>query len=196
LATRLATPIIKLIDAAERVRAGDLTARVDEPGSTDELGSLSRAFNRMTSQLAAQRTALMDVNRQLDERRRFTETVLAGVSAGVIGLDREGVVELPNRSAGEYLAVEGETMIGRPITDIVPELAALLKAASDRPERSVQDEITLARAGQTRVLLVRVAAERAEIGSGRLCRHAGRYHRVAGGAAAGGLGRCGTPHRA
>jgi len=162
LATRLATPIIKLIDAAERVRAGDLSARVEEPGSTDELGSLSRAFNRMTSQLAAQRTDLMDANRQLDERRRFTETVLAGVSAGVIGLDRDGIVELPNRSAIDYLAVDAPTMIGRKLTAIVPEMAALLQTAASLPERSVQDEITLSRQGRTRVLLIRVVAERAQ----------------------------------
>jgi two-component system nitrogen regulation sensor histidine kinase NtrY len=161
LATRLATPIIKLIDAAERVRAGDLTARVEETDSTDELGSLSRAFNRMTSQLATQRTDLMDVNRQLDERRRFTETVLAGVSAGVIGLDRDGYVELPNRTALDYLAVDPEAMIGGPFTDIVPEAAALLRAAEDRPEKPVQDEVTIFRDGRARTLLMRVVAERA-----------------------------------
>lgn len=160
LATRLATPIIKLIDAAEKVRGGDLTARVEEPDSTDELGSLSRAFNRMTSQLSAQRRDLMDVNQQLDERRRFTETVLAGVSAGVIGLDRDGLVTLPNRTALEYLALDGEAMIGRPLTELVPEIVSLLRAARERPERSVQDEITLSRQGQTRMLLVRVVAER------------------------------------
>jgi|SRR5579859_736591 len=161
LATRLATPIIRLIDAAERVRGGDLTARVEEPDSTDELSSLSRAFNRMTSQLAAQRTDLMDVNRQLDERRRFTETVLAGVSAGVIGLDREGNVELPNRTAIDYMMVDPVGMIGNPFTDIVPEAAPLLRAAEDRPEKPVQDEVTLLRHGRARTLLVRVVAERA-----------------------------------
>jgi two-component system nitrogen regulation sensor histidine kinase NtrY len=114
----------------------------------------------MTSQLAAQRTDLMDVNRQLDERRRFTETVLAGVSAGVIGLDREGNVELPNRTAIDYLAVDPVSMIGNPFTDIVPEAAALLRGAEDRPEKPVQDEVTLLRHGRARTLLVRVVAER------------------------------------
>jgi two-component system nitrogen regulation sensor histidine kinase NtrY len=162
LATRMATPIIKLIDAAERVRGGDLAARVEEPASTDELASLSRAFNRMTSQLAAQRRDLMDVNQQLDERRRFTETVLAGVSAGVIGLDRHGAVNLPNRVALDYLAADAKQTIGRPLAELMPEIAPLLTAAAERPERSVQDEVTLSRDGRTRVLLVRVVAERAE----------------------------------
>ncbi len=110
VSSQLASPIMNLIDAAERVRGGDLSARVavrdQAPG--DEIDSLSRAFNRMTSQLATQRTELIEANRQLDERRRFSEAVLAGVTAGVIGLDREGRVELPNRSAAELLAIRAE----------------------------------------------------------------------------------------
>lgn len=103
IANQIARPIGHLIRAAEQVRAGDLTVRVPEKATGDEVAGLSRAFNRMTSQLAAQRGELLDVNNQLDERRRFTETVLAGVSAGVIGLDAKGRIELPNRAASELL---------------------------------------------------------------------------------------------
>ena len=160
LATQLATPIIRLIDAAERVRGGDLSARVDDAGATDELGSLSRAFNRMTSQLDTQRRELVGANRELDERRRFTETVLAGVSAGIIGLDPLGNIELANRSAAEYLSVEPEAIIGRALGAVVPEMVELLESVRRRPERSVQDEMKLARGGRMRVLLARISAER------------------------------------
>jgi hypothetical protein len=71
--------------AAERIRAGDLAARVPEGEKDDELVSLSRAFNRMTYQIQSQQRELIEANRQLDERRRFTETVLTGVSAGSSG---------------------------------------------------------------------------------------------------------------
>ena len=67
----------------ERVRGGDLTVRVDEVQTGDELAGLMRAFNRMTGQLAAQRGELMDAYSTIDERRRFTETVLSGVSAAI-----------------------------------------------------------------------------------------------------------------
>ena len=87
LATALARPIVDLIGAAERVRSGDLSVRVREISASDEVAYLGRAFNRMTERLSEQQNALKDTNAQLDERRRFTETVLAGVSAGVIGLD-------------------------------------------------------------------------------------------------------------
>lgn len=160
LATILAKPIVALIEAAGKVRGGDLSARVWEAGGSDELSSLSRAFNRMTSQLAAQRQDLVDANRQLDERRRFTETVLAGVSAGIVGLDADGRVNLPNRSASELLGADLDAAIGRAFVEIVPEAAEQIEAVRRRPDKPAQAEIKLRRDGRARILLVRAAAER------------------------------------
>ncbi|HEV2650275.1 MAG TPA: HAMP domain-containing protein, partial [Rhizomicrobium sp.] len=76
-ANRLVRPISSLIGAAERVTEGDLKAQVEVERFDDEVGALGVAFNRMISQLDAQRTALVTVNRQNDDRRLFMETVLA-----------------------------------------------------------------------------------------------------------------------
>ncbi len=162
LATQLARPIVSLINAAERVRAGDLSVRVEQHDGSDELASLSRAFNRMTEQIASQQHAVMEANRLLDERRRFTETVLAGVSAGVVGLDADGRIHLPNRSASVLLGIDLENKIGLPLAEVAPEMAAMVDAVRARPERLLQDEIVLARPGTRRILLVRVAPERME----------------------------------
>ena len=159
LATRLARPIANLIDAAERVREGDLTARVADSEASGELGSLSRAFNRMTSQLDGQRRALVEANWQLDERRRFTEAVLTGVSAGVVGLDRFANINLPNRSACELLATDLHARIGQPLAEAVPEMAECIEAARRRPDKAAQHEIGITRDGKLRTLLVRVTAE-------------------------------------
>ncbi|MBM3571650.1 MAG: PAS domain-containing sensor histidine kinase [Alphaproteobacteria bacterium] len=159
MATRLARPISLLIAAAERVRAGDLAARVPEGPTGDELESLSRAFNRMTSQIEGQRGELVEANRQLDIRRRFTEAVLAGVSAGVIGLDIQGRVNLPNRSAAVLLSVDLDRHIGQPLADIVPEMAELIDKAAERPERLSQGQITVERNRRRHILLVRIAAD-------------------------------------
>jgi len=160
MATRLATPIARLIDAAERVRSGDLGARVAEDAA-DEVGVLSRAFNRMTHQLSSQRQDLMDANRQLDERRRFTETVLAGVSAGVIGLDRDGLIHLPNRSASELVGLSLDELVGQDLRQVLPDLTEALEEAMRRPDKLVQREVRLAiPGGRGRILLVRVTAER------------------------------------
>jgi len=160
-ATQLARPIRALIGAAERVRGGDLSARVEEGPVGDELGTLSRAFNRMTSQLETQRRELVEANRQLDSRRRFTETVLAGVSAGVIGLDEEGRINLPNRSGSELLGCDVDRLRGQLLGEAIPEMAQLMEDARHQPDRLVQSEIRVQRAGRGRTLLVRITAERA-----------------------------------
>ncbi len=159
-ATKLSQPIGRLIEAAERVGSGDLSARVDVSEDPDEIGSLSEAFNRMTGELASQRHDLLEVNRQLDHRSRFIEAVLGGVSAGVIGLDRKGEITLPNRSACELLSMTEQDLRGTKIADVVPEMAELAEVARKQPKRLSERTITLLRPdGTARRLLVRVAAE-------------------------------------
>ncbi len=159
MANQIARPIGRLINAAERVRGGDLAVRVPEARTDDEVAGLSRAFNRMTGQLAAQRAELMDAYRQIDERRRFTETVLSGVSAGVIGLDAQGRIELPNRAADELLGVDLLAATGRNLADVVPEFAPLITEAQGAPERARTAEIQIGAANRRRTLLVRIGAD-------------------------------------
>ncbi|MFQ5773180.1 MAG: ATP-binding protein [Kiloniellaceae bacterium] len=159
-ATHLSRPIGKLIAAADRVGSGDLKARVDEQENLGEIGSLARAFNRMTGELDSQRHELLEANRQLGHRTRFIEAVLGGVSAGVIGLDKTGVVTLPNRSACGLLSAEPDALRGKRLKEVVPEMADLLAVARRRPKQRAERTIALARAdGTTRRLLVRIAAE-------------------------------------
>ncbi|WP_458096880.1 ATP-binding protein [Roseomonas sp. WA12] len=159
MANQIARPIARLINAAERVRGGDLSVRVDEGRMDDEVGSLSRAFNRMTNQLAAQRSELLEAYRQLDDRRRFTESVLAGVSAGVIGLDAEGRINLPNRPASDLLGQDLDAAVGRPLAEVVPEFRAFLAAAAATPEKPRTDEIPVPGPSGRRTLLARIGAE-------------------------------------
>jgi len=159
-AKQLVQPVSALIEAAEQVRAGDLSTRVKEPDAADELSILSRTFNRMTSQLGSQRAELIEANRLLDRRRRFTETVLAGVSAGVIGLDPDGNITLANRTAAEFLGGEPALLAGRPLAEILPELLPILDQLEPAQTKLVQSQFELRRPGLTqRTLLVRIAAE-------------------------------------
>lgn len=160
-ATRLTEPISALIAATEQVRAGDLSARVREALTDDELDTLSRAFNRMTAQLATQHAELMEAAKQMDDRRRFTETVLSGVSAGVIGLDAQGRINLPNRSASHLLGMSLEELIGHRLTEVVPELAEPLAAAqAEGWQSNAENEVKIRVGGTQRVFLVRIAQER------------------------------------
>jgi two-component system nitrogen regulation sensor histidine kinase NtrY len=113
----------------------------------------------MTGQLAAQRSELMDAYSQIDERRRFTETVLAGVSAGVIGLDSQGLIELPNRTADELLGLDLLAATGHKLAEIVPEFANLFAEVAAAPERARTAEIQTGPPNHRRILLVRIGAE-------------------------------------
>jgi two-component system nitrogen regulation sensor histidine kinase NtrY len=159
-ADRLVRPISNLIRASERVSEGDLKAQVTVERDDDEIGRLGLAFNRMTSQLSTQRAALVDANLQIDERRRFTETVLAGVSAGVIGLDGEGQITIVNRAAARLLDATPEELEGRHYAEAVPELAGLIRKTISEPAGRASGEVAIKRAGTPRTLSVQVTSER------------------------------------
>ena len=159
-ANRLVGPVRGLMVAAERIRDGDLSARVEEGVGDDEIGSLSRAFNRMTQQLSEQREELVAANRAMDRRRRFTEAVLSGVSAGVVSLDGSGIITLPNSSAAQLLETSIEALVGKAFGEAVPEMTALLQQARQRPGRTVEGEVSLIRKGHRRSFMVRIRTDR------------------------------------
>ncbi|HEX8382643.1 MAG TPA: ATP-binding protein [Sphingomonas sp.] len=124
VADRLVAPVGELVGAARRVAGGDLSARVSDPRSRDEVGTLARVFNQMTGQLEQQNSALVSANAQLENRRALIEAVMAGVSAGVIATAPNRIVQIANRSAGALLGVE--ELVGRHLGQVSPELDALL----------------------------------------------------------------------
>ncbi len=157
---QMVVPISALISAADRVRGGDLSARVPEFDRQDEFDVLARAFNRMTSQIHEQRDELVTANRQLDQRRRFTETVLAGVSSGIVGVDQKGKITLANSSAADMFETDSNALVGKKVAELMGELKPLLKQAYERPDKITQSELPYRRADDSkRILLVRIAIE-------------------------------------
>ena len=161
LAVRLIDPLIALMVATERVRGGDYSIKVPEGRRDDEIANLGRTFNRMTGQLEAQRRDLMDANRELDERRRFIEAVLSGVSAGVMAIDADYQIRLCNRAALELLGCkEDADYTERLITDLLPAVAPLLSQAKAKPEKIASGDVGLERDDTRITLHVQVTAER------------------------------------
>lgn len=159
-ASRLTRPIRFLVEASERVRGGDFSARIKDATSKDEFGTLSRSFNRMTEQLEAQRGELIDANRRLDERRRFTETVLSGVSAGVIALNSEKKITLFNRSSAAILErINKQLADGQNISKFLPDLEGLLAKSESMPGDIAEGTMTLGNDDKAITLHVRVTVE-------------------------------------
>jgi len=158
-ANRLVRPISDLVEASEKVSSGDLSAQVRVDHDDDELGTLGNAFNRMTYQLAVQRDDLVEASRVNEARRRFTETVLSGVSAGVVGVDHDGALTIVNRAAARLLDATPEDMEGSHYAQTMPELAALVRRAMDEPVGRASGEVQVRRGGKTRTLSVQVSSE-------------------------------------
>jgi two-component system nitrogen regulation sensor histidine kinase NtrY len=152
----IAAPVARLIQAAGRVSAGDLSARVEIGRDPAEIANLSRAFNRMTGDLKAQQEALRAAQVEAESRRLFTEAVLLGVSAGVIGLDDRGHVSAVNRQARDLLALEADAGEGRLLAEIAPELDGVATRALTR-EGEAEEDVDVTRAGESRRLRVRAS---------------------------------------
>jgi two-component system nitrogen regulation sensor histidine kinase NtrY len=158
-ANRLVAPIRRLIGAANLVSTGNLFVRVPVRASEGDLAHLGETFNRMTQELRTQRDDIVRARDVIDSRRRFTEAVLAGASAGVIGVDGNGCVSILNRSAEKLIGRSETEALGRPLVEVLPELADIMAAAQSGAQRLTQDQMTISRAGRERNLSVRVTSE-------------------------------------
>ncbi len=165
-ADRLVTPIRTLIAATDQVSAGNLNVRVKVDRSQGELARLAAVFNNMTTELNLQQSRLLEANRINDERREFTEAVLAGVPAAVIGVDADGIVTILNRTAEELSLndAKGQATVGANIAEVMPEIAPLLSDAVELFPRAVQSQVTMKRAGAERTFNIRVTSARADEG--------------------------------
>jgi two-component system nitrogen regulation sensor histidine kinase NtrY len=159
-ARSLVSPIRRLIGAAQQVSAGNLDVHVPARRSTGDLAALAATFNTMTSQLKSQRSELLAAHDKIDERRRFTEAVLSGVSAGVLGLDEKGRVTLVNRFALAALELGERDLVGKPLGQVVPELEPILEEARQRSRGPAHTQIQLIRNNEPRTFNVQVTQER------------------------------------
>ncbi|MDF1614564.1 sensor histidine kinase [Desulfurivibrio dismutans] len=163
VASGLTGPIRKLAEATRRVADGDLEFELEKT-SGDEMGTLVDSFNRMTRDLLTSRRQIEQNAQELDRRRRYTETILQNVAAGVISLDDSGRVITINRFAEELLKVRQKEIVGRHYRAILhrqhlkvlegflQELARSGKNSIQRPLRlTVGEEILSLRINFTRL---------------------------------------------
>jgi two-component system nitrogen regulation sensor histidine kinase NtrY len=159
-ANMLVAPIRRLIGAADQVSKGNLYVQVETDKSAGDLANLGATFNNMTAQLRGQRDALLAANDQIDRRRRFTEAVLSGVTAGVIGVDDSGRITLVNRSALSLVGVSESALLDEPLAQAVPELSGIIQDVLARADdRMSETQVSLHRHGRERTVNVRVTSE-------------------------------------
>ncbi|WP_086619883.1 sensor histidine kinase [Erythrobacter tepidarius] len=153
-ADRQVKPLTDLVGAARKVGQGNFALRLEGRTGADEIGLLNRAFNRMTAQLDKQTQALVNANRQIDDRRAFMEAVLESVTAGVISVDDRNRVTLMNSSAQALLSApgkDGTDITGQSLEQLAPEIVRLI---AEGKERAI---ITHAKGTELLTLAVKVA---------------------------------------
>jgi len=165
-ANYLVAPIRRLIGAAQVVSTGNLYVQVPTRRSEGDLAQLGETFNKMTQELRTQRDDIVRARDLIDSRRRFTEAVLAGASAGVIGIDAENCITIMNRSAERLIGRTEAEVLGQPLAEIVPELAGMLAAARSGVQRLLQSQVTINHNGRERNLSVRVTSEQSGAAEG------------------------------
>ena len=155
----LVSPIRRLMTAASDVSTGNLNVQVPVVKSGGDLAQLGETFNKMTQELRTQRDELVNASELIDSRRRFIEAVLSSASAGIIGVDSSGSVGILNRSAEKLIGHAESETLDHPLSDVLPELDEMMKAAREGTQRLVQGNVTILRDGNERNLSVRVSAE-------------------------------------
>jgi two-component system nitrogen regulation sensor histidine kinase NtrY len=156
LAKSITEPVQILAEATHRVALGDLDFKLESKGK-DELSSLVQAFNIMTQDLKEAKRRTEETSRQLrksyaemEQRRRYIEIILENVTAGVISINRQGVVTLMNKSAANILNMSPEDIIGKPYLQLLTKDQAkefekirqeLSLSQKDKLQRSIRMEM-------------------------------------------------------
>jgi two-component system, NtrC family, nitrogen regulation sensor histidine kinase NtrY len=171
LARGITEPIQMLAEGTREVAAGNLAYKV-QVRADDEIGILVDSFNRMTGDLAASQSKLEETYRDLqakhtemEERRRYTETVLEAVATGVVSLDPDGGVTTINGAAERLLGLHAAEVQGRPAARVFRspeyvEIDALIQRMGRVREGMLDREVHLRRDGQAVALLASATALR------------------------------------
>ncbi|MGM4909609.1 ATP-binding protein [Rhizobium sp. 768_B6_N1_8] len=159
VADRIVRPIRLLITAADSVASGNMDIVVPVHAVDGDVASLSRTFNKMISEIRTQRDEILEAKDEVDDRRRFIEAVLSGVTAAVIGVEQDRRITIVNSSAEALMALHADEMLGKQLSEITPEVEQVLTEAASRYRGDFRKQIALVRGGTVRTLSVQVTRE-------------------------------------
>ncbi|GAK70882.1 nitrogen regulation protein NtrY [Agrobacterium rubi TR3 = NBRC 13261] len=164
VADRIVRPIRLLISAADSVAMGNMHVLVPVRAVDGDVGRLARTFNKMISEIRSQQDEIIEAKDDIDNRRRFIEAVLSGVTAAVIGVDEHRNITIANPSAEEFLAVSSEQLVGSPLVEVAPEIEHVVTEAAASARMDFRHQINIVRRGKERTLNVQVTREDARDG--------------------------------
>jgi len=139
LARGITEPIQDLAEGTRALAQGNLDYKIDVEAD-DEIGVLVDSFNQMTGDLKKSKMGLEQANIDLDQRRKYMETVLRNVSAGVVAVDKDGTITTINRAAERMLGIITEKVLNRKYEEVLkPEHMKMVKIFLADMQRSGED---------------------------------------------------------
>jgi len=171
LARGITGPIEQLAEATREIAAGNLAYKV-QARADDEIGALVQSFNRMTDDLAESKrrleeafVELSDKHTELEDRRRYIETVLEAITTGVVSFDPLGRLTTINRAAARMFGLSETTAVGRLLEEVFPgpdmkDVVTLVHRTRRHKAGAIEQELHLRRRGATLSLLASATALR------------------------------------
>jgi len=161
LSSALINPLNKLVNATKQISEGDFDINIIVKKNNDEISVLGQAFNAMAVELSEQRRNLMIANNEIEVKRHFSETILSGVSAGIIAIDSDRSISMLNKAALNILSIEySSDMVGSDLNELCPEVCSLLPEVQDYIGHEFRKEIAINSNGNNLILVVRIIAEK------------------------------------
>ncbi len=163
LSNRLISPIAELIHASQEVGRGNLNYQIKNKtllqNKISELKKLGNAFNKMVLDIKNNRSELIEANNQLDQRRQFSEAVLSGVYSGVIGLDKNFKINLPNKTAEKLLEINISKDFNKKFEILFPEFKPLINEIKSRDHNFVEKKIVFIKDNKKYDLISRIVKQ-------------------------------------
>ena len=169
LAGNITGPIQNLAEATNKITRGDLDIQIDVEAD-DEIGLLVKSFNKMTKDLKKSSGSLVQANIILEERRKYIETILRNVSAGIISLDKNGVITTINNAAEKMFDLNPEDVLNKNFRDLmIPEHLTLvdefMKEIEESNEGALQKQLELMLKDRALTVLLTVTTIKDESGN-------------------------------
>jgi len=176
MAKTITIPIMELAEGTRRVAEGDLSFSIGLVAD-DEIGSLVDSFNRMTrdlrigrEQLELSARKLREQNIEIEERRKYMETVLKNVSTGVITLDANGIISTINTSAERMLNLKGEDILNQSYKDVLDGhhlgfAEEIMESLTSSRKDAIELPLKVTIEGRPRSFLISVNSLKDDVGS-------------------------------
>jgi two-component system nitrogen regulation sensor histidine kinase NtrY len=157
-ANNLVAPLTSLVSATDKVKQGEFAIRVKEGPENDEIGVLSRSFNKMAEELEGQKRSLILAKREAEEKSHFTQAILADLSTGVMVIDVDKKIALLNRAAKEIFIVSDKA-VGKAIKEIIPEFDEALIEAEEKKAPHFQKQVAVRRKAKRMNFILRISPQ-------------------------------------